>query len=242
MSQINTLPSAKGKIETRLYLDECRVPGQDGGMPDSQSTSIRRRGRLKDPDRAWQRMLSGRRLDLLDPSPMDIEIVDIAHGLARVSRWNGQTKGKFPLSVAQHSVMVERLMSQNAPKLDQRWRLATLLHDAPEYVIGDMITPFKYALGGIYRDIESRLSEAVHIRFGLPARLPESVERAIKRADRMAAWIEATQLAGFTEEEAGKILQRPRGTPASIRLRPVAPEKAAEMFLKRFRLLGGDRG
>ena len=118
MSQINTLPSAKGKIETRLYLDECRVPGQDGGMPDSQSTSIRRRGRLKDPDRAWQRMLSGRRLDLLDPSPMDIEIVDIAHGLARVSRWNGQTKGKFPLSVAQHSVMVERLMSQNAPKLD----------------------------------------------------------------------------------------------------------------------------
>ncbi|HBP60900.1 MAG TPA: hydrolase [Alphaproteobacteria bacterium] len=211
-------------------------------MPDSQSTSIRRRGRLKDPDRAWQRMLSGRRLDLLDPSPMDIEIVDIAHGLARVSRWNGQTKGKFPLSVAQHSVMVERLMSQNAPKLDQRWRLAALLHDAPEYVIGDMITPFKYALGGIYRDIESRLSEAVHIRFGLPARLPESVERAIKRADRMAAWIEATQLAGFTEEEAGKILQRPRGTPASIRLRPVAPEKAAEMFLKRFRLLGGDRG
>ena len=201
-------------------------------MPDSQSTSIRRRGRLKDPDRAWQRMLSGRRLDLLDPSPMDIEIVDIAHGLARVSRWNGQTKGKFPLSVAQHSVMVERLMSQNAPKLDQRWRLAALLHDAPEYVIGDMITPFKYALGGIYRDIESRLSEAVHIRFGLPARLPESVERAIKRADRMAAWIEATQLAGFTEEEAGKILQRPRGTPASIRLRPVAPEKAAEMFLK----------
>jgi len=211
-------------------------------MPDTPSPSATRRGRLKGPGRAWQRMLSGRRLDILDPSPMDVEIIDIAHGLARVSRWNGQTKGQYPLSVAQHSVMVERFVSQNAPKLDRRWRLAALLHDAPEYVIGDMITPFKYALGGIYRDIESRLAEAVHIRFGLPARLPESVERAIKRADRMAAWIEATQLAGFSEEDAAKILQRPRGTPDSLRLRPLAPEKAAEMFLKRFRLLGGERG
>ncbi len=190
-------------------------------------------------DRAWQRMLSGRRLDLLDPSPIDIEIIDIAHGLARVSRWNGQTKGTYPLSVAQHSVIVERLVSRNAPKLDRRWRLAALLHDAPEYVIGDMITPFKYALGGIYRDIEERLSAAIHIRFGLPATLPEPVSRAIKRADRMAAWLEATQLAGFSEEDAARILRRPRATPANMRLRPVPPDQAAEMFLKRFRLLGG---
>ena len=189
--------------------------------------------------RAWQRMLSGRRLDLLDPSPIDIEIIDIAHGLARVSRWNGQTKGTYPLSVAQHSVIVERLVSRNAPKLDRRWRLAALLHDAPEYVIGDMITPFKYALGGIYRDIEERLSAAIHIRFGLPATLPEPVSRAIKRADRMAAWLEATQLAGFSEEDAARILRRPRATPANMRLRPVPPDQAAEMFLKRFRLLGG---
>ena len=242
MCQINTLPSTKGKIETRLYLDGGRPPRQDDGMPDTTSPSKRRRSRHKEPGRAWQRMLSGRRLDLLAPSPMDVEIIDIAHGLARVSRWNGQTRGKHPLSVAQHSVMVERFVSQNAPKLDRKWRLAALLHDAPEYVIGDMITPFKYALGGIYRDIESRLSEAVHIRFGLPARLPDNVERAIKRADRMAAWIEATQLAGFSEEEAGKILKRPRGTPDTIRLRPAEPEKAAEMFLKRFSLLGGNRG
>ena len=242
MGQINTLPVIKGKIETRLYLDERGLPGQDDAMPDTTSPSRRRQTRSKDPGRAWQRMLSGRRLDLLDPSPMDVEIIDIAHGLARVSRWNGQTKGQHPLSVAQHSVMVERFVSQNAPKLDRKWRLAALLHDAPEYVIGDMITPFKYALGGFYRDIESRLSEAVHIRFGLPAHLPDSVERAIKRADRMAAWIEATQLAGFSEAEAAKILQRPRGTPDNIRLRPVEPEKAAEMFLKRFKLLGGQRG
>ena len=192
------------------------------------------------PDRAWQRMLSGRRLDLLDPSPIDIEIIDIAHGLARVSRWNGQTKGTYPLSVAQHSVVVERLVSRNAPKLDRRWRLAALLHDAPEYVIGDMITPFKYALGGIYRDIEERLSAAIHIRFGLPATLPEPVSRAIKRADRMAAWLEATQLAGFSDDEAAKILRRPRATPTTMRLRPVPPDQAAETFLKKFRLLGGD--
>ena len=210
----------------------------DTTMPSSKPP---RQGHMsKPPKRAWQRMLSGRRLDLLDPSPIDVEIIDIAHGLARVSRWNGQTKGIYPLSVAQHSVIVERFVSKNAPKLDRRWRLAALLHDAPEYVIGDMITPFKYALGGIYRDIESRLAEAVHIRFGLPATLPESVSRAIKRADRMAAWLEATQLAGFSEADAAKILKRPRGTPTNLKLRPVQPEQAAEMFLKRFRLLGGD--
>ena len=119
-------------------------------VPRNRRSSSRRN---IDQTRAWQRMLSGRRLDLLDPSPIDVEILDIAHGLARVSRWNGQTKGIYPLSVAQHSLLVEKIMSLNAPKLERRWRLAALLHDAPEYVIGDMISPFKYALGGIYRDI-----------------------------------------------------------------------------------------
>lgn len=210
--------------------------------PETPGAPRRRSARpSQQQDRAWQRMLSGRRLDLLDPSPIDIEIVDIAHGLARVSRWNGQTKGIYPMSVAQHSVVVERLVSRNAPKLDRRWRLAALLHDAPEYVIGDMITPFKYALGGIYREIEDRLSVAIHIRFGLPATLSEPVTRAIKRADRMAAWLEATQLAGFSEQEAAKILRRPRATPENMRLRPVSPDQAADMFLKKFRLLGGDR-
>ena len=210
--------------------------------PKSPGTTRRRSARItQQQDRAWQRMLSGRRLDILDPSLIDIEIVDIAHGLARVSRWKGQTKGVYPMSVAQHSIVVERLVSRNAPKLDRRWRLAALLHDAPEYVIGDMITPFKYALGGIYREIEDRLSAAIHIRFGLPATLPEPVSRAIKRADRMAAWLEATQLAGFSEQEAAKILHRPRATPENMRLRPVSPDQAADMFLKKFHLLGGDR-
>jgi 5'-deoxynucleotidase YfbR-like HD superfamily hydrolase len=127
----------------------------------------------------------------------------------------------------------------NAPKLDQKWYLAALLHDAPEYVIGDMITPFKHVLGGIYRDIESRLDAAVHIRFGLPAELPDAVKRTIKRADRMAAWIEATQLAGFAESEAAKIFVRPAGTPAKMRLRPLSAEDATALFLRRFSILGG---
>jgi 5'-deoxynucleotidase YfbR-like HD superfamily hydrolase len=195
-----------------------------------------------DTNRAWQRMLSGRRLDLLDPSPIDIEIIDIAHGLARVSRWNGQTKGNNPMSVAQHSVLVEKILTLNAPKMERRWRLAALLHDSPEYVIGDMISPFKYALGGIYRDIESRLEAAIHIRFGLPATLPPNVKRAIKRADGMAAWLEATQLAGFSEDDATKIIGKPPGTPTSMRVRPKSADEAAEAFLKRFAVLGGNSG
>ena len=190
-------------------------------------------------ERAWQRMLSGRRLDILNPSPLDIEIEDIAHGLARVSRWNGQTRGKHSFSVAQHSVMVERLVRANAPKLDQKWYLAALLHDSPEYVIGDMVTPFKHVLGGVYHEIETRLDHAVNIRFGLPPIIPESVKRTIKRADRMAAWLEATQLAGFSEQEAAKIFIKPAGTPANIRLRPQSPDDAAASFLRRFSILGG---
>ena len=192
--------------------------------------------------RAWQRMLSGRRLDILSPSPLDIEIEDIAHGLARVTRWNGQTKGTYGLSVAQHSLLVEEILSRNAPQLAQKWRLAGLIHDAPEYVIGDMITPFKAALGPLYRQIEARLQEAVHIRFGLPAELPPGIIHSIKRADRMAAFIEATQIAGFSDTEAKKLFSKPRGTPADYKLIPLPPEKAAKAFLRRFDLLFGHKG
>ena len=200
--------------------------------------SISNHNNMPEP-RAWQRMLSGRRLDILNPSPLDIEIEDIAHGLARVSRWNGQTRGKYGFSVAQHCVLVERLVRLNAPKTDQKWCLAALLHDAPEYVIGDMITPFKYALGGIYRDIEQRLDMAVSVRFGLPTELPVAVKCKIKRADRMAAWIEATQIAGFSEDEAAKIFVKPSGMPSHIKVRAHPPADAAAAFLRRFAILGG---
>ncbi|WP_170506435.1 HD domain-containing protein [Ruegeria arenilitoris] len=159
--------------------------------------------------RAWQRMLSGRRLDLLDPTPVDIEIEDIAHGLAFVARWNGQTAGDFAYSVAEHSLLVEELFGRVAPKAPVKWRLAALLHDAPEYVIGDMISPVKSAVGPDYGALDDRLAAAIHIRFGLPAAVPKTVKRQIKKADKISAWMEATQIAGFSEAEATKFFGRP---------------------------------
>ncbi len=193
--------------------------------------------------RAWQRMLSGRRLDLLDPSPLDIEIEDIAHGLARVARWNGQTLGEHPYTVAEHSLLVEDLVGRLKPKAGAEDRLVALLHDAPEYVIGDMISPFKAALGLDYRAFEAKLAAAVHIRFGLPPEPAAGLARLIKRADRASAWFEATQLAGFTEAEARKHFSRPRFAGAeAVRLapRPTGAVKAA--FLARFEALRREAG
>jgi uncharacterized protein len=192
--------------------------------------------------RAWQRMLSGRRLDLLNPSPLDIEIEDIAHGLARVARWNGQTKGDHAFSVAQHSLLVEAIVSHFEPALARQWRLASLLHDAPEYVIGDMISPFKAAMGLDYKAFEKRLLAAIHIRFGLPASLPQWVEQLIKRADRAAAFLEATQLAGFGIQEAHKFFGVPRGLAGDgsnpfHALKPLAPREASAHYLRKFRQL-----
>jgi 5'-deoxynucleotidase YfbR-like HD superfamily hydrolase len=166
--------------------------------------------------RAWQRMLSGRRLDLLDPSPLDVELDDIAHGLARVARWNGQTGGDHIFSVAQHVLLVEALARLKQPRLDARTRLAVLLHDAPEYVIGDMISPFKAVIGDSYKAVEKRLLAAIHLRFGLPAKLPEETTVLIKAADRQAAYLEATRLAGFADEEARKFFGQPPKVSAAI--------------------------
>ena len=160
--------------------------------------------------RAWQRMLSGRRLDLLDPSPLDIEIEDIAHGLAFVARWNGQTFGDFPYSVAEHSLLVEQIYTTMFPDAPVKWRLVALLHDAPEFVIGDMISPVKAAVGPGYKAMDVRLQSAIHIRFGLPAETPAKIKRDIKKADRISAWLEAQQIAGFTRVEADKLFLTPK--------------------------------
>ena len=186
----------------------------------------------KPPARVWQRMLSGRRLDLLDPSPVDIEIEDIAHGLARVARWNGQTKGAHAFSVAQHCVVVEALCVHLEPRIDPRGRLLALLHDAPEYVIGDMISPFKAVLGDSYKDVEARLAYAVHARFGLPAETPASLKRLIKKADNICAWFEATQLAGFSQIESDRFFGHPpRGI--ALELVPQPTETAQAQFVTR---------
>ncbi|MEQ8434829.1 MAG: HD family hydrolase [Oceanicaulis sp.] len=178
-------------------------------------------------------MLSGRRLDLLDPSPFDVEIDDIAQGLARVARWNGQTMGDHAFSVAEHSVIVEALCAELEPDWPAAWRLAALLHDAPEYVIGDMISPFKAALGYDYKAFEARLEGAIHMRYGLPPDLPTEVHKTIKRADRLCAFFEATQIAGFSVEEARKFFGRPpKGL--SITINPLPARDAQILFRERF--------
>jgi 5'-deoxynucleotidase YfbR-like HD superfamily hydrolase len=186
-------------------------------------------------------MLSGRRLDLLNPSPFDIEIEDIAHGLARVARWNGQTLGEHAFSVAQHSLVVEEVCAHLAPGLEPRWRLAALLHDAPEYVIGDMISPFKAALGFDYRSFETGLEQAIHIRFGLPPQIPSEIKALTKRADLTSAYFEAVQLAGFTRKEADALFGAPPPGYTLV-IDPLAPVQAQSRYLERFQTLSQAAG
>ena len=185
--------------------------------------------------RAWQRMLSGRKLDILSPSPFDIEIEDIALGLSRVTRWNGQTTGKYPYSVAQHSLLVEGLFNIEYPDLDKKWYLAALLHDAPEYVIGDLITPFKYALNNSYRFVEDNLMKAIYIRFGLPALLPRQIESKIKKIDKSLAWFEAVDLAGYKEKEASQIITKPNLNFKHQIIVALSSNEVEKIFLKRFK-------
>lgn len=190
-----------------------------------------------DAPRAWQRMLSGRRLDLLDPSPLDVEIEDIAHGLARVARWNGQTIGAHIFSVAQHTLLVEEIARRRVGAVDRRLGLALLLHDAPEYVIGDMISPFKAVIGGSYKAVEKRLLAAIHLRFGLPPELPDDVVNIVKAADRGSAFLEATRLAGFSAEEARRFFGPRPALPQPIERQYMTPwpaEDAEQRFLDRF--------
>ncbi|MCU0832146.1 MAG: HD family hydrolase [Rhizobiaceae bacterium] len=199
-------------------------------MPDKASA----------PPRAWQRMLSGRRLDLLQPSALDIEIADIAHGLARVARWNGQTSGDHAYSVAQHSLAVLAIFDALNPGEGPRARLAVLLHDAPEYVIGDMISPFKGVVGGEYKQVEERLQGAIHLRFGLPAVTPSGLKQRIKRADLISAFFEATLLAGFDDQEAARYFGRPRGVTADVHdYAPWPAAHAQTRYLAAFAALDG---
>jgi 5'-deoxynucleotidase YfbR-like HD superfamily hydrolase len=194
------------------------------------------------PPRAWQRMLSGRRLDLLDPSPLDIEIADIAHGLARVARWNGQTSGDHAFSVAQHSLLVEQIYTACSQSVTPEGQLTALLHDAPEYVIGDMISPFKAVVGGGYREVEQRLQRAIHLRFALPAEIAAGLRREIKKADQIAAYFEATIIAGFSIAEATQYFGRPHGiSPGQFDLDPQPAKAVQRAFLRRFTMIEEER-
>ena len=184
-------------------------------------------------------MLSGRRLDLLEPSPLDVEIEDITHGLARLARWNGQTSGDYPFSVAQHSLLVTDICATMRSNWPAKWFLAALLHDAAEYVIGDLISPFKVAVGLDYKHLEQRLQEAIHMRFGLPPALPQNVAETIKRADRASAYLEATQLAGFAPHEAARFFGKPRKT-LDIPIKPLSTKVSERRFMRRFQNLAAE--
>ena len=186
--------------------------------------------------RSWQRMLSGRRLDLLNPSPLDIEIEDIARGISRVARWNGQTSGEYPLSVAQHSVIVAELLKSYNENIEIKWQLAALLHDAAEYIISDMITPLKLFLGVEYIQLEEKIQSAINIRFSLPGEIPKKIYKLIKNCDRQTAFIEAIQLAGFTLKEAKRTLKMPTLIP-DYKIIPISANKAEKLFLKKFKEL-----
>lgn len=208
---------------------------------DLEDIAPKPKPRTPKPPRAWQRMLSGRRLDLLDPSPFDIEIEDIAHGLARVARWNGQTIGEHAFSVAQHSLVVEEICRVIRPGLEPKWQLAALLHDASEYVIGDMISPFKSALGASYKDFEARLEAAIHVRFQLPPKTPQTIKVLIKKADKACAYFEATQLAGFNKRESIQIFGAP--PPGySLIIEPEPASVAQERYVARYRELAEQVG
>jgi 5'-deoxynucleotidase YfbR-like HD superfamily hydrolase len=218
-----------GADTTLIPSRQCAISMEEMAAP--------RGAKMKQP-RAWQRMLSGRRLDLLDPTPMDIEIEDIAHGLAFVARWNGQTHGQFAYSVAEHSVLVEHLFSAMNPNADAKWKLAALLHDAPEYVIGDMISPVKAAVGPGYAELDDRLTAAIHLRFGLPAAIPLATKKQIKKADKLSAWLEATQIAGFEVAEANKFFGKPTSkAPLPETLEPRPPMQVKADFIARFNAL-----
>jgi 5'-deoxynucleotidase YfbR-like HD superfamily hydrolase len=183
-------------------------------------------------------MLSGRRLDLLNPKPEDIEIEDIAHGLARVARWNGQTVGDHAFSVAQHSVLVAAIVAAIEPDFNARLLCAALLHDAPEYVIGDLISPFKSAIGLDYKAFEQSLLAAIYSRFGI-GEIDDYAVFTIKRADTIAAYYEATLLAGFAADEAERFFGRP-ALPEIIErelmgLTPHSTKDAQRLFLHHFK-------
>ena len=184
-------------------------------------------------------MLSGRRLDILDPSPLDVELTDIAHGLARVARWNGQTLGDYPFSVAQHSVLVLELFRAHQPECEPAAQLQALLHDAPEYVMGDIISPFKAAMGGNYKEVENRLLSAVHLRFSLPSMPSAQLAKQIKKADREAAFFEAIHLAGFADAEARKFFGAPSLPEFDVEafdrlIRPWPTREAHDRFIAAF--------
>ncbi len=202
-------------------------------MSESRRLPPRRPAQAKAAPRVWQRMLSGRRLDLLDPSPLDVEISDIAHGLARVARWNGQTRGDFAFSVAQHSLIVEQIVGCERSRsalahggtAARRAGICRRRHDlaVQERHRRRLQGCGKAAAGGDPSALRPAGASAGRDRKGDQGRGPVS------------AYYEATLLAGFESHEAAKFFGEPGGAacePGEFVPRPAREMEAA--FLARF--------
>ena len=157
--------------------------------------------------RAWIRLPSGAALDLINPSPQAWTDEDLAKRLARTYRWGGESIWAWPLSVAQHSLLVLALRREwaDAPLTNGEQR-AELLHDAEEGFLGfDCISPLKRVLGQPFSDVANRLMHAVSLRYKLPDWEPET-HRIHKRADSIAAASEAVHCTGWSRDEVRDVL------------------------------------
>ncbi len=174
----------------------------------------------------FQQTFTGRRFYIEDPRPEDVFIVDIAHSLAMLCRYNGATLRFY--SVAEHSVWVSRLVS---PK-NAMWGL---LHDAAEYVVGDMTRPLKKQpqLRG-FATFESRVQRVVCERFGLPYDMPDEV----KAVDGKITDDERRDLMANMEVDPGIWGNVYDGFGINL-CDPMGPQDAERAFLDRFHELGG---
>ncbi len=164
---------------------------------------------MRTDTRAWVRLPSGKRLDLLHPTPFDWDDADLAVGLARTYRWGGHSAWPLPLSVAQHSLLVLAMHRQGARRTDPAAEHRELLHDADEGLLGfDCISVVKPFLGASFRALTADLQRAVALRYGIKAFAPAE-RKAHKRADRVAAASEAVHVVGWTREEVRTTLRIP---------------------------------
>lgn len=181
----------------------------------------------------------------MKPAAREVDIEDIARGLSRLPRWNGQTKGSLAFSVAQHSLLVRFLFAELDPKAEKCWQLAALLHDGPEYALGDLIAPFKKVVGETYHQVEQSLQQAIHRRFSLPKVLPSSVAARVEKADRWSASLEAQVLTSFPKEtiaQLSPLSSRPFPGAAHALLEPWPSHVAQGRFLQEFARLYEEKG
>lgn len=163
---------------------------------------------------------SGLLVPVLEPRPEHITIVDIAHALSNLCRFNGHVREFY--SVAQHSVLVSNVV----PAEEALWGL---LHDAAEAYIGDVTRPLKlwleHVAPGAVSGIERRLQQVIATRFGLSGCMPASV----KHADSVLLATEKRDVLAVTDVPWVALPE-----PLPTRILAMTPQEAETAFLGRF--------